>query len=89
MITALALSRAFDSGNYAAAYVTEDYERALHECCSERSDAYRAAFTLGFFASYERHEVPESHRDAYDAALASDAGKRCIAAGYIDAPSEE
>lgn len=80
------LSRGFDAGNYASAYETTDYSEALARLSMNRSEAYRVAFTLGFFGSYEPNEMGE-HEQAYREALASDHGQRCVALGYVD-PSE-
>ncbi len=63
----------FSAGNYASAYSTEDYALALaqdHEDYDEalenlRSDEplpYRVGHLLGFFSSYELHEVPDDWR---------------------------
>lgn len=85
--TATELSQGFDAGNFANAYETEDYDQAL-DALGEVSTAYRDAFTLGFFASYELHEMGE-HTDDYLEALASPHGRACVAAGYCDDRSEE
>lgn len=72
-----ALSRGFDAGNYASAYVSEDLDLAREveesEVDGSRTDfagdreavrAFDAAFTIGFFGSCENHEVPGEHLDA-------------------------
>lgn len=82
----LQLSRGFSAGNYANAYETTNYSTALARLSMNRSEAYLAAFTLGFFSSYELHEMGQ-HSEAYEQALASRHGKRCIALGYVDDPS--
>lgn len=68
------ISRGFDAGNYANAYETTDYDRALASLSMNRSAAYKAAFTLGFFGSYEPHEMG-SHLEAVQEAWAL-VGKR-------------
>jgi hypothetical protein len=89
------VSRGFDRGNFANAYETQDYETALESLDMPRAiggsrlpralqDAYRAAFTLGFFGSYELHEMG-SDVEAYREAYFSEGGKACLAAGYTDA----
>ena len=78
------LSRGFDAGNYAAAYETTDYSEAIAKLSPNRSAEYVAAFTLGFFSTYELHEMGE-HQDDYLEAYHSDAGKRVVELGYIDA----
>lgn len=58
----LAASRGFDCGNYANAYETQDYDqfRETHLCdfTGVNGDVHDQFATLGFFASYELHEVP-------------------------------
>lgn len=68
------ISRGFDAGNYANAYETTDYDRAIASLSMNRSKAYVAAFTLGFFGSYEPHEMG-SHLEAVQEAWAL-VGKR-------------
>ena len=77
------LSAGFDAGNYANAYETTDYDRAVASLSMNRSEAYIAAFTLGFFSSYEPDEMGE-HADTYLGALQSDFGRRCVELGYVD-----
>jgi len=57
------LSWAFDAGNYASAYVSEDLQIALDRD-SHEGDCYHA-YLLGFFSSYELHEIPGDYRDDY------------------------
>ena len=76
------LHRGFDAGNFANAYETDRYDRAIGGQ-EDESPEYQAAFTLGFFASYEEHERYE-HADAYGEALASPAGQRCLQLGFIE-----
>lgn len=86
------LAAAFEAGAYAAAYETRsigDYRAQLR--LLDRSGpgsgfnaAYRAAFTLGYYAAYERGEIPPRDLAAYDAALASWAGQRCVELGFVD-----
>lgn len=82
------LSHGFDAGNYANAYVSEDYSRALSLEESEHekplSLPYLRAFTLGFFASYEAHELPGEHEDSFWGAYHSPEGKRCLELGFLD-----
>lgn len=80
----LSLSRGFDAGNYASAYETTNYAEALASLSPNRSAGYVAAFTLGFFSSYELHEMGE-HTEAYLAAFNSEHGQRCVALGYVEA----
>lgn len=66
--------RGFEAGNYANAYETTDYDRALARLSPNRSKEYVASFTLGFFSSYELGEVGV-HSDALSDAYAL-AGER-------------
>lgn len=79
------LHRGFDRGNFANAYETEDYSTVRGRLPSESSQAYVAAFTLGFFSSYEYHEIPADAQEAYLEAYQSAAGARCLELGFIDA----
>lgn len=89
------IHRGFDAGNYANAYETTDYDRALASLSMNRSAAYKAAFTLGFFGSYEPHEMG-SHLEAVQEAWAL-VGKRAKEIGiavsepieFGDADSED
>lgn len=54
-----AFDRGFDHGNYAAAYETDDVENAI----GKAKGAEREGVILGFFSSYEIHEVPEDYQD--------------------------
>lgn len=95
----LALLRAFDAGNYGEAYdgFTPDasLEKWVSECRAGFDHASdwtpdnqdRAAFLLGYFATYTRTECGE-WLDEYDAALAS-VGADLIRLGRIDGPCDE
>lgn len=50
-------SNGFDHGNYCNAYETEDFEIA-GRCLKGKSEYFVAGFVLGFYSSYEIHEVP-------------------------------
>ena len=52
-------SRGFDHGNYASAYVTEDPTDALGETTGD----LREGILLGFYSSYELHEISEEYRE--------------------------
>lgn len=90
------LSRGFDAGNYCNAYETQDYETGLAKRTAkpragvrrELQQAWQVAFTLGFFGSYELHEMGE-HEDAYTEALASPHGQRCVELGYVDRTEDD
>lgn len=82
-----ALSLGFDAGNYAAAYETTDYDTALARLSRDRTEAYIAAFTLGFFSSAYLNEMGQ-HRETYLEAYRSEYGQRCMQLGYIDALTE-
>lgn len=83
----LRITQGFDRGNYCAAYETQNFRKALKRIKGE-SPEYLAGFTLGFFSTYERHEMGE-HLEAFEAAYASEAGQRCIQLGLCDAQEEE
>ena len=60
----LNLSRGFDHGNYANAYETEDYEQALEDPRIENAPPlFLTGMLLGFFSSYEIHEVPNEYQE--------------------------
>jgi len=87
--TDLRLSQGFDAGNYCSSYETEDYTKAMAMRDLKGSGKpYATAFILGFFASYELHEIPETHRDEYVEAYRSEPGQRVLELGYID-PRED
>ena len=82
------VSRGFDAGNYANAYETQDYEKGLKKAGKEAvpralRGAYLAAYTMGFFGSYELSEMGE-YRGAYLEAYRSEGGQACLEAGYCD-----
>lgn len=82
------VSRGFDAGNFANAYETQDYDAAIgNRRVSRDKGPFGLAFILGFFGSYELHEMG-AHRETYLEAYRSDAGKRALALGYIDARDE-
>ena len=83
--TDLDISRGFDAGNYAAAYQTQDYQYALGCLSPNRSAAYIAAFTLGFFSSFDIDEMGEYSYE-YEQAYAS-VGARALQLG-IAVPEE-
>lgn len=72
-----ALDRGFDSGNYASAYVSEDFDAAKEHAQDEDhnepfvgedapasvSEAWEAGFIIGFYSSYETHEVWSDDRE--------------------------
>lgn len=87
------LHLAFDCGNYAQAYEGEDYDLAVAREEEKRggalNQAFLRAFTLGFFSSFELHEIPGSDLDSYHEAYFSPEGERVLALGMIDAHSPE
>lgn len=80
------LIAAFEAGAYAAAYETEQYHEAVVGLATNGDDAaeYRAAFTLGFFATHEAHEVPDDARSAWEDAVGSSAAVRLGELGVHD-----
>lgn len=65
---AIAISRAYDRGNCANASETTHISRALAKSRYRAQDT-RHAFVLGFYSSYELHEIPDGWRDEYVAAV--------------------
>ena len=53
-----AYSRGFDAGNCDGAYVGEDCMEALAVRTADAGDEYVDGYVLGFFSTYEIHEVP-------------------------------
>lgn len=53
-----AFSNAWSSGSYDASY--EGFKPSKKICSSDHTNA---AYFLGFYSSYETHEIPENHRD--------------------------
>lgn len=71
-LAAMRHSRSWDAGNYANAYVSTDLETAWEIAEGEEEEdrpedappgLSRKGFVLGFFSSYEDHEIPEEHLD--------------------------
>jgi hypothetical protein len=58
----LEFSHGFDRGNYASAYETQNYE-AAQAAINGSTGFYRIGHLLGFFSSYELHEVPGGWQD--------------------------
>lgn len=88
-INLTALTRAFDAGNYANAYETQDLDRAIaaHRFNVSWKERYLPAFILGFYSSYAPHEIPdlEVWREAYQ----SPVGQAVLDAGYIDPVADD
>lgn len=90
-----AISHGFDSGNFDNAYSGAYFEECLEEAiealdCDQFADftekavkAFKTAYTLGWFSSYELHEMGE-HEETYTEALNSEYGKLCIEKGLVD-----
>lgn len=55
------ISEGFDAGNYRAAYETETYDHN-DPCLCGTNGFYRVGYMLGFFSSYEIHEIPEEYQ---------------------------
>jgi hypothetical protein len=83
------LSRGFSAGNYCNAYETQDFASAIVKReVKDKSSAFAIAFTMGFFGSYELHEIPDDHREMFIDAYKSSLGQRVLELGYCD-PREE
>jgi hypothetical protein len=85
------MSRGFDAGNYANAYVSENYLTAFNaDTGPKEHEAYCAGFVLGFFSSYEVDEIPGDCRDMFEHNFFSKFGQAIVEAGYCDPrPPEE
>ena len=80
------ISRAFNAGNFADAYETNDLDNTHLEDLPKHE---RAAFVLGFFASYSLDEIG-SDREIFDECHYSETGKYIVnEAGYCDDRTEE
>ncbi len=53
--------KGFDRGNYGSAYESQDWDTWYCNHCTEfaESDEYREGMLLGFFSSYEIHEISD------------------------------
>jgi hypothetical protein len=53
-------SRGYDRGNYGNAYESQDWETwSSSNKFAEQTEAYREGMLLGFFSSYELHEIAD------------------------------
>lgn len=99
-----ALSRGLHAGDYANAYTSENLETAWEEeteseeveadILPARPDirtAYRAAFVIGFFGSYETHEVSDDDERQELLEAIHDFGAQIRALGLVcdERPEEE
>ena len=74
----LAFSRGYDRGNYSSAYETTDCETAVEKNPTpaemqsvEEKEAFAHGFLLGFWSSFELHEIGDPFfREAVEAAIA-------------------
>jgi hypothetical protein len=55
---ALQRSIGFDAGNYDAAYVSETMTEELRDRMESKSREYRCGYLVGFYSSFELHEIP-------------------------------
>jgi hypothetical protein len=70
--------KGYTEGNYSSAYVSENPAVAWDKLETEHdkeSDFY-AGFILGFFGSYELHEIPLLYQDEVEHIRNTEAGKR-------------
>lgn len=67
-LAAVRHSRSYDAGNYDNAYVSEDLETVWEQ--RNKDDLSRRGYVLGFWATYELHEVPGRYREEYESYLA-------------------
>jgi hypothetical protein len=59
------IDEGFCAGNYCNGYETEDYDETEKQRDGQNG-FYRIGFLLGFFSSYESHEIPPEHREEVD-----------------------
>ena len=96
--TDTALSRGYDAGNYSAAYDGLSLEAGLDKAVTEGriagldadvdSAAFRAAFILGYYSSYELSEMGDD-AETYLEALHSEHGRRCVELGWVDRTEQD
>lgn len=79
------LTRAYEAGNFVNSYETQDLDAALELRCKYHEPDYQAAFIVGFYASYERHEIPLFYQENFTLAY-EDVGEELIALGLEDQP---
>ena len=88
-IDATKLAQAFDAGAFNEAYIEGNLNKPYEkETVSRVPLEYFDAYVLGFFASYETHEIPPTDREEFNDAWVSDVGKAVLAAGYCDSRPE-
>jgi len=84
------LSQGFSAGNYCNAYETQDLEQAFKQRDLDGSgEPFKMAFIMGFFASYELHEIPSDCRCWFDEAYHSELGQRVLELGYTERRDED
>jgi hypothetical protein len=83
---AVQVSHAFDAGNYAAAYESQDMEEAWEKHDSKIPAKFKPAFIMGFYSSYELDEMEDP--DEYFQAEHSKVGQAVLEAGYTEAREE-
>lgn len=91
------LSRGYYAGNYGAAYDGLSLEASLEKAQVEHgiagtpnaySTAFRVAFTLGYFSSFELSEMGDD-AETYLEALHSEHGRRCVELGWVDRSEQD
>lgn len=83
------LSQGFSAGNYANSYESENLATAMARRDFDGSGtAYKNSFIMGFFASYEFHEIPDEHQGKFVNAYHSEDGQRVLELGYCDKREE-
>ena len=81
------MSQMFSAGNYANAYDSTDLDD--HDLTALKPHE-RAAWVLGFFGTYELHEMGGDERELFDECYWSAAGQYVVkVAGYTDSRDEE
>jgi len=80
------VSHGFSAGNFASAYQGGFLIQAINRIGEDapKTTEYVMAFCVGFYASHEPREVPACDRRLWEVATESEAGRACVAAGYVD-----
>lgn len=81
------ISHGFSAGNFANAYNSEDARiawRMTVQDYGECSEEFYHAWVLGFFSTYEVHEIPMEYQQDFSDAYYSPIGEQCLDAGYLD-----
>jgi hypothetical protein len=82
------ITSGYGDGNYSNAYESLDFDAATSHRQGFNEEAYRTGFILGFWSSYELHEIESRWRSIYDEAYHSATGRRALELGYSDSKED-